>query len=69
MPDPSDRISCDGSVAALAFADRCTWLSSAFTVVDSSMKLRMNVLPGLTTDTAWFRRPIRELRSHFVPER
>lgn len=29
----------------------------------------MNILPGLTTDAAWFRRPIRERRTCFLPER
>ena len=55
------------AMSALAFADRCMWWSSAFTDADSSMRLRMNVLSGLTTDAAWFRRPIRERRSEELP--
>ena len=60
---------CHHVTSALALADRWTWWSRALTDVDASIRLRKKVLPGWTTDAAWLRRPIKERRSRFVPER
>ena len=39
----------------------------SWTMVVASMSPRKKALPGLTTDAAWVRRPIRDSRSLFFP--
>lgn len=56
------------AISALASTFKETWWSSDATVMEASMRLRINALPGLTTLEACCNFPMRERRSLLVPD-
>ena len=65
IPFHMPRKVCHQAISARAELLRWTQWSSPCTVAAASIRLRKNALPGLTTVTAWCRRPSGERRSLF----